>query len=61
VVTSTSPFARTTRGSEMRLEGDGGDYLTAVHRRRGRYFVGPSNSPTWATLSEYRRHGGIVA
>ncbi len=38
------------------LEGDGGDYLAAVHRRRGRYFVGPSNSPTWASLSEYRRH-----
>jgi transglycosylase-like protein with SLT domain len=38
------------------LDGDGGDYLTAVRRRRRRYFVGPSNSPTWTTLSEYRRH-----
>lgn len=38
------------------LEGDGDEYLTAVRRRRRRYFVGPSGSPTWATLSAYRRH-----
>jgi hypothetical protein len=38
------------------LDGDGGEYLTAVRRRRRRYFVGPSGSPTWATLSAYRHH-----
>jgi hypothetical protein len=39
------------------MDGAGDDYLAAVRRRRMRYFVGPSHSPTWATLSDYRRHG----
>jgi hypothetical protein len=38
------------------LEGDGAEYLAGVSRRRRRYFVGPSDSPTWTALSEYRRH-----
>jgi hypothetical protein len=38
------------------LDGAGDEYLTAVRRRRRRYFVGPSGSPTWAALSAYRHH-----
>jgi hypothetical protein len=37
------------------LRGEGHDYLAGVHRRRRRYFSGPSHSPTWAALSVYRR------
>ena len=37
------------------LTGDGMDYLEGVERRRHRYFEGPSHSPTWADLSQYRR------
>lgn len=37
------------------LAGGGADYLDAVRRRRQRYFEGPSDSPTWFTLSQYRR------
>jgi hypothetical protein len=44
------------KGIGAALDGDGVEYLTAVRRRRRRYFVGPSNSPTWVTLSAYRRH-----
>jgi hypothetical protein len=37
------------------LEGQGHEYLAGVERRRRRYFEGPSGSPTWSTLSQYRR------
>lgn len=35
--------------------GAGEEYLAGVERRRRRYFEGPSNSPTWSTLSRFRR------
>lgn len=35
--------------------GAGAEYLAGVQRRRARYFEGPSHSPTWATLSQFRR------
>jgi hypothetical protein len=35
--------------------GQGRDYLAGVERRRRRYFEGPSDSPTWSALSQYRR------
>jgi hypothetical protein len=35
--------------------GDGREYLAGVERRRRRYFEGPSDSPTWSALSQYRR------
>jgi hypothetical protein len=37
------------------LRGYGQAYLTGVEGRRERYFEGPSNSPTWSVLSQYRR------
>ncbi len=44
------------KGIGAALEGEGEEYLTGVRRRRRRYFVGPSGSPTWAALSVYRHH-----
>lgn len=35
--------------------GQGQEYLAGVERRRRRYFEGPSDSPTWSALSQYRR------
>jgi hypothetical protein len=35
--------------------GLGQDYLSGVERRRRRYFEGPSDSPTWSALSQFRR------
>jgi hypothetical protein len=35
--------------------GWGQEYLAGVERRRRRYFEGPSDSPTWSALSQYRR------
>jgi hypothetical protein len=37
------------------VRGQGHEYLAAVERRRHRYFEGPSHSPTWSALSQYRR------
>jgi hypothetical protein len=37
------------------IAGAGGPYLQIVQRRRHRYFEGPSQSPTWRRLSQYRR------
>jgi hypothetical protein len=37
------------------VQGHGQDYLAGVERRRRRYFEGPSDSPTWSALSQFRR------
>lgn len=37
------------------MEGAGDEYLRMVQRRRDRFFEGPSRSPTWRTLSQFRR------
>ncbi len=37
------------------LQGAGDEYLQGVLTRRARYFDGPSGSPTWAALSDYRK------
>lgn len=42
-------------GISRAIGGDGADYFEGVERRRHRYFEGPSHSPTWADLSQYRR------
>jgi hypothetical protein len=42
-------------GISRAIAGDGEAYLEGVERRRQRYFEGPSHSPTWAALSQYRR------
>jgi hypothetical protein len=42
-------------GIARAIAGDGQAYLEGVQRRRHRYFEGPSQSPTWAALSQYRR------
>ena len=41
--------------------GAGEEYLSAVERRRRRYFEGPSDSPTWRALSRFRRQHGAPA
>jgi hypothetical protein len=37
------------------VRGRGDEYLSGVERRRRRYFEGPSDSPTWSALSQFRR------
>jgi hypothetical protein len=42
-------------GISQARRGCGQEYLEHVLRRRERYFAGPSGSPTWRALSEFRR------
>lgn len=41
-------------------QGLGTEYRAGVERRRQRYFEGPSSSPTWSALSQFRRDQGWI-